>query len=142
MPILTCRFTTGSYFKRELKEFEQEVKNFEQEVRTIYKIANSLRRFATFFRGFVKEFFKIAKVTGKSRMSSKLKILDLQPISWNTPDNISRPRWFVPTIELIKYSFVLHHQHGRPAIQEKKRIASFGFKILFLLVVKLRHVYS
>ena len=28
--------------------------------------------------------------------------LDLQPISWDTPDNASRPRWLVPTIELIK----------------------------------------
>ena len=45
-------------------------------------------------------------------------ILDLQPISWDTPDNASRPRWLVPTIELVKYSFVLHHQHGRPASQE------------------------
>ena len=29
-----------------------------------------------------------------------------------------RPRWLVPTIELIKYYFVLHHQHGRRASQE------------------------
>ena len=45
-------------------------------------------------------------------------ILDLQPISWDKPDNVFRPRWLTPTIELIKYSFVLHHQHGRPVSQE------------------------
>ena len=39
-------------------------------------------------------------------------ILDLQPIVWDTPENASRPRLLVPTIELIKYSFVLHHQNG------------------------------
>ena len=48
------------------------------------------------------------------RFESHAIILDLQPIS----DNASRPRWLVPTIELIKYSFVLHHQHGRHASQE------------------------
>ena len=42
--------------------------------------------------------------------------LDLQPR--DTRDNVSHPRWLVPTIELIKYSFVLHHQHGRRASQE------------------------
>ena len=45
-------------------------------------------------------------------------ILDLQPISWDKPDNVFRPRWLAPTIELIKYSFVLHHQHGRRVSQE------------------------
>ena len=45
-------------------------------------------------------------------------ILDLQPISRDTRDNVSHPRWLVPTIELITYSFVLHHQHGRRASQE------------------------
>ena len=39
-------------------------------------------------------------------------ILDLQPISRDSTDNIARPRWLVPTIELIIYSFVPHHQHG------------------------------
>ena len=51
-------------------------------------------------------------------------IPDLQPIYWDTPDNCSRPRWLVPTIKLIKYSFVLHHQHGRPASQELFNFAS------------------
>ena len=45
-------------------------------------------------------------------------ILDLQPISRDSRDNVSHPRWLVPTIELIKYSFVLHYQHGRSASQE------------------------
>ena len=39
-------------------------------------------------------------------------ILDLQPISRESPDNVVRPLRLVPTIELIKYSFVPHHQHG------------------------------
>ena len=45
-------------------------------------------------------------------------ILDLQPTSRESPDNAARPRRLVPTIELIKYSFVPHHQHGRRASQE------------------------
>ena len=45
-------------------------------------------------------------------------ILDLQPISRESPDNAARPLRLVPTIELIKYSFVPHHQHGRRASQE------------------------
>ena len=45
-------------------------------------------------------------------------ILDLQPISRDTLHIASCPRWLVPTIELIKYSFVLHHQNGRRASQE------------------------
>ena len=45
-------------------------------------------------------------------------ILDMQPIVWDTPENASRPRWLVPTKELIKYSFVLHRQHSRPESQE------------------------
>ena len=52
-----------------------------------------------------------------SYLSNNSRILDLQPISWDKPD-ILRPRWLVPTIELIKYSFVLHHQHDRHASQE------------------------
>ena len=48
----------------------------------------------------------------------KPNILDLQPISRDTRDNVSHPRWLVPTIVLIKYSFVLYHQHGRRASQE------------------------
>ena len=39
-------------------------------------------------------------------------ILDLQPISQDTRDTACRQRWLVPAIELIKYSFVSHHQHG------------------------------
>ena len=45
-------------------------------------------------------------------------ILDLQPISRDSRSDVFRPRWLVPTIELVKYSFVLHHQHGRRASQE------------------------
>ncbi len=45
-------------------------------------------------------------------------ILDLQQISWDKSDNVFRPRWLMPAIELIKYSFVLHHQHGQRASQE------------------------
>ena len=43
-------------------------------------------------------------------------ILDLQLISWDKPDKVFRPRWLVPTIELIKYSFLLYHQHGHEII--------------------------
>ena len=45
-------------------------------------------------------------------------ILDLQPIPRESLDNVARPLRLVPTIELIKYSFVPHHQHGRRASQE------------------------
>ena len=45
-------------------------------------------------------------------------ILDLQPISRELLDNVARPLRLMPTIELIKYSFVPHHQHGRRASQE------------------------
>ena len=45
-------------------------------------------------------------------------ILDLQPISRESPDNAARPLRLVPTIELIKYSFVPHHQHGQRPSQE------------------------
>ena len=34
-------------------------------------------------------------------------ILDLQPISRESPDNVVRPLPLVPTVELTKYSFVL-----------------------------------
>lgn len=47
-------------------------------------------------------------------------IHDLQPISWNTPNNVACPRSLVPTIELIEYCFVTNtvtdHHHGRHAI--------------------------
>ena len=45
-------------------------------------------------------------------------ILDLQPISRELLDNVARPLRLMPTIELIKYSFVPHHQHDRCASQE------------------------
>ena len=45
-------------------------------------------------------------------------ILYLQPISRESPDNAARPLRLVPTIELVKYTFVPHHQHGRRASQE------------------------
>ena len=44
-------------------------------------------------------------------------ILDLQPIPRESLV-VARPLQLVPTIELIKYSFVPHHQHGRRASQE------------------------
>ena len=47
-----------------------------------------------------------------------ISILDLQPISRELLDNVARPLRLMPTIELIKYSFVPHHQHGRCASQE------------------------
>ena len=52
------------------------------------------------------------------RLHDALSILDLQPISRESPDNVTRPLRLVPTIELIKYSFVIYHQHGRRANQE------------------------
>ena len=55
-------------------------------------------------------------------------ILDLQPISRELLDNVARPLRLMPTIELIKYSFVPHHQHGRRASQEY--IAHFNIEIL------------
>ena len=43
----------------------------------------------------------------------------LQPISQELLDNVARTlRRLMPTIELIKYSFVAHHQHGRRVSQE------------------------
>ena len=46
-------------------------------------------------------------------------ILDLQPISRELLDNVARPLLrLMLTIELIKYSFVPHHRHGRRASQE------------------------
>ena len=53
-----------------------------------------------------------------ARLQDALSILDLQPISRESPDNVTRPLRLVPTIELIKYSFVIYHQHGRRANQE------------------------
>ena len=47
-----------------------------------------------------------------------ISILDLQPISRELLDNVARPPRLMPTIELIKYSFVPHHQHGRRPGQE------------------------
>ena len=44
-------------------------------------------------------------------------ILDLQLISRDTRDNVSHPRWLVPTIELIKYSFVLCLSQKRLAFE-------------------------
>ena len=38
-----------------------------------------------------------------------LDILDLQSISRESPDNAARQLRLVPTIELIKYSFMPHH---------------------------------
>ena len=46
-------------------------------------------------------------------------ILDLQPISRKSLDNVARLLQLVPTIELIKYSFVPDHQHGRRASHEE-----------------------
>ena len=51
-----------------------------------------------------------------------LSILDLQPICRELLDNVARPLRLMPTIELIKYSFVHHHQHGRRASQEYTRV--------------------
>ena len=45
-------------------------------------------------------------------------VLDLQPISRELLDNVARPLRLMPTIELIKYSFIPYHQHGRRASQE------------------------
>ena len=45
-------------------------------------------------------------------------VLDLQPISWESPVNVARPLRLMSTIELIKYSFVPHHQHGQRASRE------------------------
>ena len=50
-------------------------------------------------------------------------ILDLQPISRELLNNVARPLRLMPTIKLIKYSFVPHHQHGRRASQEYKQIS-------------------
>ena len=47
-----------------------------------------------------------------------LKILDLQLIARESPDNVTRLLRLVPTIELLKYCLVPHHQHGRHASKE------------------------
>ena len=53
-----------------------------------------------------------------SKLHKHRGILDLQRISRKSPDNVTRLLRLVPTIELTKYSFVPHHQHGRRAGQE------------------------
>ena len=39
-------------------------------------------------------------------------ILELQPISRESPNNVAHPLRLLSTLALITYSFVLHHQHG------------------------------
>ena len=44
-----------------------------------------------------------------------------ETIDTDTPDNVALPRWLVPTVEPIKYSFVLkslNHHMGWHASQE------------------------
>ena len=44
----------------------------------------------------------------------------MQTTPRDTPHSAFRSRWLVPRVEPMKYSFVLHHQHGRHANQEYK----------------------
>ena len=44
-------------------------------------------------------------------------VLDLQPISWESPEDVACPIWLMP-IKLLKYYFVPHHQHGQRENQE------------------------
>ena len=46
-------------------------------------------------------------------MNIKIPILGLQSVSRDVADNVSHPRRLDPTMELIRYSFVLYLQHGR-----------------------------
>ena len=62
-------------------------------------------------------------------------ILNLQPFPRESLDNVARPLRLVRTIELIKYSFVPHHQHGRRASQELLYLeVSKFYSILFLRI--------
>ena len=59
-----------------------------------------------------------------------------QPISWDIPDNDTRPCWLVPTIALIRYSFVPCHQHGRFVTWlQVKNIGRVFFQYLNSLVI-------
>ena len=52
------------------------------------------------------------------KFQKKIMKYEMQPIFGDTPDSIAHPLWLVPTIEMIKYSFVLYHQDGRRTSQE------------------------
>ena len=77
--------------------------------------------------------------------------LDLQPFSWDLQNNVARPRLLVPTITLIKYSFVSHHQHGWIASQEYIKIYSditgdfracqHLYLVLYLFMSSFLHLY-
>ena len=54
--------------------------------------------------------------------SQNYTILNLQSVSRDVADNVSHPRRLDPTLELIKYSFVLYLQHGRHDVKCKPSI--------------------
>ena len=70
-------------------------------------------------------------------MSYSKCIFDLQPISQNTPDNVVCPHWLVPTIEMIKYSFVRNHQLGQCVSQA---LASLNAKHLCVTKTKVHNL--
>ena len=76
-------------------------------------------------------------------MHRKLTIFDLQPISRESPDNVARPLHLVPTIELIKHSFVPHHQHDQCTSQEFYiYIINLGLPkvIIYYMVISILHL--
>ena len=65
-------------------------------------------------------------------------ILGLQSISWDVAHNASHPCRLDPTMELIKYSFVLYLQHDRHDVKCKPSIGVYilgNKKGIFVLTI-------
>ena len=67
----------------------------------------------------------------------RITILGLQSISRDVAHNASHPRRLDPTMELIKYSFVLYLQHGRHDVKCKPSMYSTKIDILCINETKL-----
>ena len=64
-------------------------------------------------------------------------ILSLQSISGDVAHNVSHPRRLNPTMELIKYSFVLYLQHGRHDVKCKLSIPLY-YDVFYSYIVVTR----
>ena len=90
-------------------------------------VSTKLNRYIVFTMQTYKKLIAICHcdlvATDYSRYFAKLRpILGLRSISRDVAHNVSHPRRLDPTMELIKYSFVLYLQHGRHDVKCKPSI--------------------